>query len=298
MQAKHTKKTVIKAFRRLDIAIYIIAMLIMLRFSYSIIANAEFFREENQPNEVEVTREAEISVNETQVQEPIKVIETETYEDLANDPEVLALIQEAQKNGEELVGTAATIVAEQQKEQLEDTNSFAILCETQGQEFDSAVKATGKSQLWEDYKLLCRITQAEAGNQTMVQRQAVASVIINRVGTQGFGNTLKEVVFQKGQFSTAKNGQIIDWTGKVVTFEKVDALTKEAVYRALVLGEDPTEKWLLEESNSLGLDSEKYAEGGALYFFANYLKGKEAEIRQSIRCKVQDGTHIFYKVWG
>lgn len=291
---KHQKKRNANSSRKEDIFVLTIGII----FSFWFVGNV------NIPDKVEETisnqssgltmKNPKMILSEIQVPAQPQV-EVETYEDLANDPEVLALIQEELEKGEQLVGTAATIAAELQYVEMPSETSVS---EGSGDEWDALVKATGDSQLWEDYQLLCRITWAEAGNQTMVQRQAVASVILNRVGTQGFGQTLKEVVFQKGQFSTAQNGQVIDWTGNVVEFSNVDATTKEAVYRALVIREDPTEQWLLEESNSLGLDSEKYAEGGALYFFASYLKGKEAQIRQSISCSVKEGTHIFYKIWG
>lgn len=148
-----------------------------------------------------------------------------------------------------------------------------------------------------DYELLCEITYAEAGNQTEEQQVAAAATILNRVGSSIFPNTIKEVIMQRGQFASTKNGHIYA-CGKTVDFSKVPDMTKEAARRALN-GEDPTENWLRKEAKRLGLNSENYASGGALYFYSpKFTSSSELVARSNIKCKVQKGGHIFYKVWG
>lgn len=148
-----------------------------------------------------------------------------------------------------------------------------------------------------DYELLCEITYAEAGNQTEEQQVAAAATILNRVGSSIFPNTIKEVIMQRGQFASTKNGHIYA-CGKTVDFSKVPDMTKEAARRALN-GEDPTENWLRKEAKRLGLNSENYASGGALYFYSpKFTSPSELVARSNIKCKVQKGGHIFYKVWG
>lgn len=148
-----------------------------------------------------------------------------------------------------------------------------------------------------DYELLCEITYAEAGNQTEEQQVAAAATILNRVGSSIFPNTIKEVIMQRGQFASTKNGHIYA-CGKTVDFSKVPDMTKEAARRALN-GEDPTENWLRKEAKRLGLNSEKYASGGALYFYSpEFTSSSELVARSNIKCKVQKGGHVFYKVWG
>lgn len=148
-----------------------------------------------------------------------------------------------------------------------------------------------------DYELLCEITYAEAGNQTEEQQVAAAATILNRVESSIFPNTIKEVIMQRGQFASTKNGHIYA-CGKTVDFSKVPDMTKEAARRALN-GEDPTENWLRKEAKRLGLNSEKYASGGALYFYSpEFTNSSELAARSNIKCKVQKGGHIFYKVWG
>lgn len=55
----------------------------------------------------------------------------------------------------------------------------------------------------EDIRLLAAITYLEAGNQSYYGKQCVASVVINRVESKKFPNTLKGVIYQSGQFQPA-----------------------------------------------------------------------------------------------
>lgn len=60
----------------------------------------------------------------------------------------------------------------------------------------------------EDAQLMMRTAQAEAGNQGEDGMWLVMSVIENRVESEDFPNTVKEVVYQDGQFATAESGAI------------------------------------------------------------------------------------------
>ena len=59
-----------------------------------------------------------------------------------------------------------------------------------------------------DMELVAQLIQAEAGNQSLDGKRLVADVIINRVNSPLFPNTVEEVIFQDGplQFSVTKNG--------------------------------------------------------------------------------------------
>lgn len=74
-------------------------------------------------------------------------------------------------------------------------------------------------------KILERIVEAEAGDQTIKGRQMVANVIMNRVLSSQFPNTVKEVVFAHRQFSPISNGRYYRVS--------VSSLTKQAVEKAL-----------------------------------------------------------------
>lgn len=60
----------------------------------------------------------------------------------------------------------------------------------------------------EDLYWLSRIIYAESGNQPMKGRIAVGTVILNRVASDHFPNTIKEVIFAPNQFSPVSNGTI------------------------------------------------------------------------------------------
>lgn len=73
----------------------------------------------------------------------------------------------------------------------------------------------------QDYETLKRIVQAEAGVCDRKGKILVANVIINRVKSKRFPNTITDVVYQRSQFSPVSNGTI--HTCKV-TQETVDAV--------------------------------------------------------------------------
>lgn len=57
----------------------------------------------------------------------------------------------------------------------------------------------------DDIDTVAKITWLEAGNQSMAGKRAVVEVIFNRILSDKFPDTVHDVVFQKGQFTTAKN---------------------------------------------------------------------------------------------
>ncbi|WP_051348363.1 cell wall hydrolase [Peribacillus kribbensis] len=57
-------------------------------------------------------------------------------------------------------------------------------------------------------KLLERLVQAEAKGEPYKGKVAVAEVVINRVQSGQFPDTVKEVIYQKKQFQPVSNGQI------------------------------------------------------------------------------------------
>ena len=55
---------------------------------------------------------------------------------------------------------------------------------------------------------LSRIIYAESGNQSLEGKIAVGNVILNRVADSQFPNTIKDVIFQRNQFTPVSNGSI------------------------------------------------------------------------------------------
>lgn len=143
----------------------------------------------------------------------------------------------------------------------------------------------------------CRIVFAEAGLEPEEGQVAVAAVINNREESELFPDDFYDIINQKGQFSSVKNGEIYN-CGKPVDSEKLSPEIYIATRKVTIFQEDPTEALLWAEAERLGLDPEKYAAGGALYFYAPKACSEKALAeRANIPVKVQIGNHIFYKVW-
>lgn len=225
----------------------------------------------------------------------INLGENRESEDLYNAEYEQELAEETANENEDSVN--AEFEAELAKQFQSTANASDEGVEDVELEEENSILTSRNGYSESDYELLSEITYAEAGNQTEEQQVATAATILNRVESNIFPNTIKEVIMQKGQFASTRNGHIYA-CGKTVDFSKVPDVTKEAARRALN-GEDPTENWLRKEAQRLGLSSEKYASGGALYFYSpEYTSSSELAARSNIKCKVQKGGHVFYKVWG
>ena len=74
-------------------------------------------------------------------------------------------------------------------------------------------------------RILERIVEAESGDQTIKGRQMVANVILNRMKSKKFPNSVREIVFAGRQFSPVSNGSYYR--------VKVSSRTKKAVEKAL-----------------------------------------------------------------
>lgn len=106
----------------------------------------------------------------------------------------------------------------------------------------------------DDYEALLKIVQAEAGTEDMEGKMLVAGVVLNRVDSSKFPDTVQEVVMQKEhgtyQFSPVANGTYrnIKVTGETIeAVERVmkgEDLTQGALYFASRKGADPEKmKW-------------------------------------------------------
>lgn len=90
---------------------------------------------------------------------------------------------------------------------------------------------------WEDMKLMANAVHGEARGEPYIGQVAVAAVILNRVKSPNFPNTVSGVIFQPGAFTAVADGQI--WL-------QPNETSMRAVQEA-VNGSDPT--------------------GGCLYYF-------------------------------
>jgi len=61
---------------------------------------------------------------------------------------------------------------------------------------------------WDDLGFLACAVMAEAGNQSLYGKRLVVDVILNRVESEDFPDTIREVIEQKNQFTVVRNGRI------------------------------------------------------------------------------------------
>ena len=119
-----------------------------------------------------------------------------------------------------------------------------------------------------DIEILQRIVEAEATSEDTKGRILVANVVLNRLESKNFPNSIEGVVFQKKQFSPIGDGRYYS--------VKVTEETKEAVNRALQ-GEDYS--------------------NGALYFAARSMASSKNMrwFDNQLTYLFQHGCHEFFK---
>ena len=120
-----------------------------------------------------------------------------------------------------------------------------------------------------EYKVLLKIVEAEAGSEDLTGKMLVANVIMNRVNSHKFPDTVTEVVYQKHQ-GKAQFSPTIDGRIDIVS---VSQETITAVDRVLN-GEDSS--------------------NGALYFRS--VRSTSDWHDNSLRKMFEHGNHIFYTI--
>lgn len=171
-----------------------------------------------------------------------KIASAETDEEEAEEiDETEAKIQvdltESRKEAQLLVGSLLT--KEVRQNQLKETVGVEALdpnvvmqAEGAGREAGAAAADSVIPYSEADYEVMLKIVEAEAGDCGEIGKILVANVIINRVKSDRFPDTITDVVYQKRQFSPVASGSI----DRV----KVSGETVECVNRALA-GEDHSE---------------------------------------------------------
>ena len=103
--------------------------------------------------------------------------------------------------------------------------------------FDDSQEQIDEEILLGEMELISQLVEAEAGNQSFEGKCLVVDVILNRVASPDFPNTIEEVIFQEGQFSVIENGAFdkAAWNMKeddfrAVEYEMVMHTNKEVLY--------------------------------------------------------------------
>ena len=112
-----------------------------------------------------------------------------------------------------------------------------------------------------DHRLLSKLVYAEARGESYKGQVAVAAVVLNRVASSSFPNTISGVIYQSGAFSCVSNGSINNTPNDTAIRAALDAMN----------GWDPT--------------------GGCLYYY-NPKKTSDAWIRTRT-VKTVIGNHSF-----
>ncbi len=107
----------------------------------------------------------------------------------------------------------------------------------------------------EDYEVLLRIVEAEAGGEDTEGKMLVAGVVLNRVASEDFPDTVKEVVFQRDngtvQFSPVASGR---YDRVVISEDTIEAVEK------VLCGEDISK-------GALYFAARKYADASKMKWF-------------------------------
>ena len=75
---------------------------------------------------------------------------------------------------------------------------------------------------YDNIDLLAKCVEAEAGNQGLYGKQLVVDVILNRVDSDSFPNTVEEVIKQDGQFETWSLGMVNSADPTEETYSAID----------------------------------------------------------------------------
>lgn len=98
-----------------------------------------------------------------------------------------------------------------------------------------------------DLELLASIIFCEAGNQSYEGQVAVGAVIMNRIKSERFPNTMEEVIYQSGQFTPAITG----WLDSVRSLAGYTESAMQAAKDA-VLGSNPVGDSLFFDQGGYG----------------------------------------------
>ena len=139
-----------------------------------------------------------------------------------------------------VINTEENLSLSSQNEVVEESITFTRYNGSTTKQKKSKTKSMYSELSDKEFDLLCKVTFAEAGNQGTEGQQAVAGVILARVKSKDFPNSVQEVISQPGQFSTWNGSNVVCYYG-VVT-DKDGKSVEEAVKKALKDGSGISEK--------------------------------------------------------
>ena len=125
----------------------------------------------------------------------------------------------------------------------------------------------------EDLKLLACLVHAEAGTQSYEGKLAVANIVLNRVRSSKYPNSIKKVIYQSGQFTVSRSGSLDKQLANYSNYNNSNS-QKLSVKAA---------KAALEGANNIG---------SRLYFHSYTSAVKKGYDKKKNAVKIQD--HLFW----
>ena len=124
----------------------------------------------------------------------------------SNYTECMAAIQEQRTIQDQAHQTAESL----RKKGYSDSSAYVQAAKSTWNEAQKAIAGYQKLAQYsdEDIRILTTTVFHEAGHTTEQLRQYVAQVVLNRVASPRFPNSVYEVIFQRNQFTPAANGSI------------------------------------------------------------------------------------------
>lgn len=120
----------------------------------------------------------------------------------------------------------------------------------------------------EDLRLMASIIYCEAGNQCAAGKEAVGIVVMNRVDSSLFPGTIKEVLYQKGQFSPICDNDAAFFNKALRMYDR-EEIPESCIIAARAALEH--EKYVIYEDEILDMSE--------CLFFSRYVKGCLYEIQ-------------------
>ncbi len=147
-------------------------------------------------------------------QEEFETEKTKLLSSISQVSSEIGINQEAQDANSAQSQTLAEQIAkaEEKEAQLEAQKSQIMIAEVKTMEDEVVGTSVGSgvavSAQSGEAELLAAIIYCEAGGETYAGQVAVGSVVINRVNSTHFPNTITEVIYQSGQFSPVASGKL------------------------------------------------------------------------------------------
>ena len=138
----------------------------------------------------------------------------------------------AQKEEEERKAKEEAAKQEAAKKSAQSSSSSSS--SSNGQTTTSSSQGTSLTASADDETLLAALIQCEAGGQSQQCMLAVGAVVVNRVHSGSFPNSIRGVIYQRGQFGPASSGRLESRLASGVS-----ASARQAAQAALA-GNDPT----------------------------------------------------------